>query len=89
MADNTLRKYQAARALDKVRLLSAFAIPEASRRKLNGTTTLYTFPDGSYLKIYAHSSRADCWHPAWKGTADDIHLGPMKGVPLRINAQGI
>ena len=84
-----MRNYQAANKLREIARAVAFNIPEASRRKLNGHTALYTFPDGSRLLIKSATSRADCWHPAWKGTAADIHLGPMQGVPLRINAQGV
>lgn len=83
-----MRNYLAANKLKEISKLSAFNIPEASRRKLNGHTTLYTFPDGSRLLVKSSTSRADCWHPDWKGRSDDIHLGPLKGVALRINSQG-
>lgn len=83
-----LRQYQAADVLHRIQNCSAFSIPEATRRKLNGTSTLYTFPDGSCLQVFSATSRADTWHPDWRGKHDDVHLGPIKGAPLRINKQG-
>lgn len=85
-----LRRYQAADVLRRVQNLPAFNVPEAvSRRKLNGTATLYTFADGSCLQINAATSRAHTWHKAWCGTADDVHLGPIHGASVSINRQGV
>lgn len=83
-----MRNYQAANKLKEIAGAVAFNIPEATRRKLNGNSSVYTFADGSRLLIKSTSGRADCWHPDWKGVASDIHLGPMQNVPLRINRQG-
>ena len=81
-----LRDYDAARSYAKIRESVAFKVPGyIAKKKLNGTATLYDFPDGSCMLIKAATSCADCWHPDWKGRADDIHLGPIKGAPLRIN----
>lgn len=85
-----LRDYQATRALEKIEFSSAFNVPGYSKReKVNQHCTLYTFPDQSRTMIYHTKSRADCWHPEWKGTAQDIHLGPIKGRPLKINQRGV
>jgi hypothetical protein len=82
-----LRNYEAANMIETIKGCSAFSIPGAERRKLNQHSTLYTFADGSRLQVNATKGRADAWHPAWKGTAQDIHLGPIKGAALRINSQ--
>lgn len=81
-----MRDYQAAHELERIRGLVAFNVQGAKeRRRVNQFATWYSFPDGSKLMIYPHRSAADCWHPGWCGTKDDSRLGPMQGVPLRIN----
>jgi hypothetical protein len=84
-----LRNYDAANALERIRGLSAFGLPEAKRVKLNGTASLYTFPDGSKLQVNSATSRGFAWHPEWTGGPQDVHLGPVQSVPLRINRQGL
>ena len=87
-AAKPLRDYAAARELDRVASLSAFSVTGATRRKLNQHSTLYTFADGSTMQIDATASRGSAWHPDWRGTPADIHLGPVQNLPLRINRQG-
>lgn len=85
-----IRNYDATRAYDKIKGSSAFNVPGyTSRKKINQHCTLYTFPDHSRMMINHTKSRADCWHPDWKGTANDIHLGPIKGAALSINQRGV
>lgn len=85
-----IRDYQAIRALEKIEFSSAFNVPGYSKRtKINQHSTLYTFPDNSRMLIRHTKSCADCWHPDCKGTAQDIHLGPIKGHPLKINRRGV
>ena len=83
-----LRSYQAANELERIKNLPAFNLPNAQRQKINQHSTLYTFEDGSRLFIKHTLQRADCWHPGWRGRADDIHLGPVKGVAIRVNRTG-
>ena len=81
-----LRNYDATRAYNKIKDCSAFNVAGyVARRKLNGHATLYTFRDGSKMLIKALSGCVDCWHPDWKGLKHDIHLGPIKNAPLKIN----
>lgn len=85
-----IRDYQAAREHERIRRSSAFSIPSAkTRRKLNQHSTLYTFEDGSSLLINHTSQNADCWHKAWRGTAEDVRLGPIKGAPILVNRAGV
>lgn len=80
--------YEAATVLGEIADKVAFNIGTATKRqKLNQHSTLYTFSDGSMLQINATKSRADAWFPGWQGTADDMHLRPIKGFALRINRQ--
>lgn len=84
-----LHDYEAARELRRVEKLHAFNLPTATaRRKINQHAALYDFADGSRLLIYSTRGRADAWHMGWKGTAQDTHLGPIKGAALLINKQG-
>lgn len=80
-----LRQYQAAQTLEAIRNCIAFNIPNAKRQRVNQHSTLYTFADGSRLRIRTTLSRADAWHPAWTGKASDVHLGPIVGEAIRVN----
>ena len=85
-----LRDYAAARELERIKDLSAFNVNGYSERhKLNQHSTLYIFPDGSGLSIRNTSRKADAWHVDWKGNADDVHLGPIYNVPIRVNKTGV
>ena len=33
--------------------------------------------------------RGDAWHPDWTGSESDVHLGPVQGVPVQVNATEI
>lgn len=84
-----MRDYQAANELARIANCSAFNVTGASKRqKLNQFSTLYTFPDDSRLQVDHVRGRASAWHMAWTGTAADVALGPVKNVPLKINARG-
>jgi len=83
-----LRDYGAANELHRVANASAFCVVAMRRDKLNQHATLYTFLDGSQMQVNHTRGRADAWHPDWRGTAADTHLGPLKGVALNINARG-
>ncbi len=82
-----LRVYDAANELARVANASAFCVAAMRREKLNQHATLYTFLDGSRMQVNHTRGTGDAWHPAWKATAADIHLGPLKGVALKINAR--
>lgn len=83
------RDYEAANALNRIRAAVAFSIPQATRRvKLNQFATLYEFADGSRLRIRHAAQRGDAWHLKWQGVRADMHLRPIQGAPLRINARG-
>lgn len=84
-----IRDYDAANALEKYKNMSAFNVTEAvSKKRVNQHLVIYTMPDGSKLYIYPTAGRMDASHPAWRGTKDDIHLGPIQGTPCRINCIG-
>ena len=83
-----MRNYDAANELARVANASAFCVAAMRRDKINQHATLYTFLDGSQMQVNHTRSWADAWHPAWRGTAADVHLGPLKGVALKINARG-
>ena len=80
-----IRQYQAAQELEAIRNCVAFTVTGAKRRRINQHASLYTFADGSRLRIRTTASRADAWHPAWTGRASDVHLGPVVGVAIRVN----
>ena len=85
-----LRDYAAARELERIAPLSAFNVNGyTKRRRLNQHATRYEFADRSAMVLYLSRRRADAWHYDWKGKADDIHLGPIKGVPIRVNKNGV
>lgn len=83
-----LRDYMAARELHRIAPLVAFHVPADKKHKLNQHATVYEFEDGSRLLINHSRSRASCWHTAWKGSAADVHLGPIENYPVRVNARG-
>lgn len=83
-----MRNYDAANELRRVADATAFCVAAMRREKLNQHATLYTFLDGSQMQVNHSRGRADAWHPEWRGTAADTHLGPLKGVTLKINARG-
>lgn len=83
-----MRNYDAANELTRIANASAFCVAAVHRQKLNQHATIYTFQDGSRMQVNHTRGRADAWHPVWRGTADDTHLGPLKGVQLAINARG-
>lgn len=88
-ARGALRDYMAARELDRIAPLSAFNVNGYSkRRKLNQHAVRYEFPDRSVMVLYLSRRRADAWHFDWKGCADDVHLGPVKGAPINVNRSG-
>jgi len=81
-----LRNYMAARELERVAPLSAFNVEGyTTRQKINQHATLYRFPDGSTLFLRTTKQCADAWHKDWKGRADDVHLGPIRGAPINVN----
>lgn len=83
------RDYQAAHELARVARCSAFTVRGAiSREKINQHATLYRFADGSAMLIRHTRQRGCAWHPGWRGQAGDMHLGPVEGLPLCINARG-
>lgn len=79
--------YAAAHELERIAKLCAFNISGAyARKRINQHATRYFFEDGSLLQINHTTSRGDAWHISWRGKPDDRHLGPVIGLPLRINA---
>ena len=83
------RDYQAARELERVRTLPAFNVQGATRReRVNQHATRYLFGDGSVMQIRTTAGRGDAWHPDWTGSESDVHLGPVQGVPVRVNTTG-
>lgn len=80
-----MRDYAAAREYERIKDASAFNIQGATCKRINQHLTLYIFADGSRLAIYPTRSQADAWHRDWLGSPDDIHLGPIRNAPLRIN----
>ena len=84
-----LRNYQAARELERVCNLSAFNVQGATRReRVNQHATRYTFADGSMMQIQTTAGRGVAWHPAWTESKSDVHLGPVQGVLVQVNATG-
>jgi hypothetical protein len=84
-----MRNYQAANELQRVAPLSAFNVAGYVRRdKVNQHSTIYEFPDGSRMQILHTRQIGNAWHPAWRGTASDIHLGPVKGLAIQAGARG-
>jgi hypothetical protein len=78
------KRYEATRALEKIKHSHAFNVPGYQyKKKINQHATLYHFADNSRMVIYHSTSRADCFHLDWKGTAQDVHLGPIKGTPIK------
>lgn len=84
-----LRDYDAANELYRVSTLSAFNVNGAvSRCKLNQHAKLYVFADGSKMTLRLSSGTGDAWHPSWRGTREDIHLGPIQGLPMHNKSIG-
>lgn len=81
----SVRDYEAVAAIKKYKDMSVFNLTEAvSSRRSNQHLTIYKFSDGSTLFVYTTKGRMDASHPDWKGTAQDMHLGPVYGVPCQI-----
>lgn len=76
----SLRNYDAANAGRAISGKAFFNVPGyVARVKVNQHATLYDFPDGSRMMI-RKSGTWKAWHPKWRGTADDVHLGPDGGA---------